>query len=296
MSEQDALDPVTVVGLGAMGKALAAALLKAGHRTTVWNRSAAKADTLVADGAVRADSITEAVTASPVVIVCLLDYEVTRDVLATAADALSGRLVVNLSNGTPNQARETAVWAAGHGAEYLDGGIMAVPPMIGRPEALVLYSGSQPAFDHHQDMLGRLGDSRYLGTDAGLASLYDLALLSAMYGQAAGARHALALIATERADLPEFTSSLLIPWLTAMTIGLPALAEQNDAVREAEDPVSPESMQAVAIANIAEASTGQGVDGELLSHLLVPLRDLIGHRGTGHDLPGLIDLARKAAL
>jgi NADPH-dependent reductive aminase-like protein len=106
-----------------------------------------------------------------------------------------------------------------------------------------------------------------------------VALLSAMYGQAAGARHALALIATEQADLPEFTSSLLIPWLTAMTIGLPALAEQNDAVREADDPVSPESMQAVAIANIAEASTGQGDDSDLLAHLLVPMRDLIGHRG-----------------
>ncbi|MGY6650672.1 NAD(P)-binding domain-containing protein [Amycolatopsis sp. TRM77291] len=295
MSEQDALTPVTVVGLGAMGKALAAALLKAGHRTTVWNRSAAKADTLVADGAVRAGSITEAITAGPVVIVCLLDNEVTHDVLAPAAGALSGRLLVNLGNGTPEQARETAVWAAGHGADYLDGGIMAVPPMIGRPEALVLYSGSKSAFDQHEGLLGRLGGSRYLGTDAGLAALYDLALLSAMYGQAAGARHALALVGTEQADLPEFTSSLLIPWLTtAMTVGLPALAEQTGAVREAEDPVSPESMQAVAIANIAEASAGQGVDGELLSHLLVPLRDLIGHRG--HDLPGLIELARKAAL
>lgn len=296
MSEQDALTPVTVVGLGAMGKALAAALLKAGHRTTVWNRSAAKADTLVADGAVRAGSITDAITASPVVIVCLLDYGVMHEVLAPAADALSGRLLVNLSNGTPEQGRETAVWAAGHGADYLDGGIMAVPPMIGHPEALVLYSGSKPAFDQHEGLLGRLGGSRYLGTDAGLAALYDLALLIEMYGQAAGDRHSLALVGTERADLADFTSSLLIPWLTAMTIGLPALAEQTDTVREAEDPVSPESMQAVAIANIAEASAGQGVDGELLSHLLVPLRDLIGHRGAGHDLPGLIELARKAAL
>lgn len=42
---------VSVLGLGAMGNALAAALVKAGHATTVWNRSAGKADNLVAQGA-----------------------------------------------------------------------------------------------------------------------------------------------------------------------------------------------------------------------------------------------------
>ena len=36
--------PVTVIGLGLMGQALAGAFLRAGHPTTVWNRSAAKAD------------------------------------------------------------------------------------------------------------------------------------------------------------------------------------------------------------------------------------------------------------
>lgn len=35
-------ESVTVLGLGAMGTALAGAFLRAGHRITVWNRSADK--------------------------------------------------------------------------------------------------------------------------------------------------------------------------------------------------------------------------------------------------------------
>lgn len=44
---------VTVIGLGPMGQALAAAFLAAGVRTTVWNRTPGKDRELVAAGAVR---------------------------------------------------------------------------------------------------------------------------------------------------------------------------------------------------------------------------------------------------
>ncbi|GAA3079292.1 hypothetical protein GCM10020000_76170 [Streptomyces olivoverticillatus] len=43
---------VTVIGLGAIGTALAGALVAAGHRTTVWNRTPGKGDALVEMGAV----------------------------------------------------------------------------------------------------------------------------------------------------------------------------------------------------------------------------------------------------
>jgi 3-hydroxyisobutyrate dehydrogenase-like beta-hydroxyacid dehydrogenase len=99
------------------------------------------------------------------VVACLLDYPVLHDILDPAD--WSGRALVNLTNGTPAQARETAGWAAGRGAAYLDGGIMAVPPMIGQPEAFVLYSGSKEQFDRYEPLLNCLGDSKYVGADAG---------------------------------------------------------------------------------------------------------------------------------
>lgn len=43
-------DPVTVIGLGPMGQAMVRAFLTAGHPTTVWNRTASRADAVVAEG------------------------------------------------------------------------------------------------------------------------------------------------------------------------------------------------------------------------------------------------------
>lgn len=42
--------PVTVIGLGPMGQALAGAFLMNGHPTTLWNRTAEKADYLISQG------------------------------------------------------------------------------------------------------------------------------------------------------------------------------------------------------------------------------------------------------
>lgn len=91
--------PVTVVG---MGSALAGAFLKGGHPTTVWNRSGEKADPLVDKGAIRAATPAEAVSASTVVIVCVSDYAAVREIVEPfLGEVLTGKVLVNLSSGTP---------------------------------------------------------------------------------------------------------------------------------------------------------------------------------------------------
>ncbi len=72
---------VSVLGLGAMGHALAAALVAAGHTTTVWNRSAGRADGLVEQGAAVAATAGAAVRAGELVVVCLLDHASVHEVL-----------------------------------------------------------------------------------------------------------------------------------------------------------------------------------------------------------------------
>src|SRR5690606_37357618 len=64
----------TVIGLGQMGSTLARLLLDSGYRVTVWNRTAAKAEPLVARGAELAPTALAAVSASRVVVVCVHDY------------------------------------------------------------------------------------------------------------------------------------------------------------------------------------------------------------------------------
>lgn len=219
--------PTTVLGLGAMGRAIAARFHADGHPLTVWNRTPGRADELVAAGATRAATAAEAAAASPLVVVCLLDQESVRDVLHPIAATLAGRVVVNLTSTTPDEARENAAWAAEHGIDYLDGGIMAIPEMIGRPEAFLLYSGSRTAFDSHRGQLERLGAASYLSEDAGIASLYDFALLAAMYVMFVGFYHGAAMVATAGVPATEF-AALAGPWLRAMTEALPLDAEFVD--------------------------------------------------------------------
>jgi 3-hydroxyisobutyrate dehydrogenase-like beta-hydroxyacid dehydrogenase len=51
---------VALIGLGQMGTGIAKSLLRAGHRVTVYNRTASRAEALRADGAIVAASVAEA--------------------------------------------------------------------------------------------------------------------------------------------------------------------------------------------------------------------------------------------
>lgn len=277
---------ISVLGLGAMGSALAGAFLGAGRKVTVWNRSAEKAAPFADHGAEIAGSAAEAMGASPLVVICLLDYAAVRDVLSGAVDQLAGRTIVNLTNGTPQDAREVAAWIEDQGSSYIDGGIMAVPPMIGSRDAFILYSGTAEAFHDYRQTLEILGAAQFLGPDAGLAPLYDLALLSAMYGLFGGFLHATALAGSEKVEAGRFTE-MLVPWLDAMTGVLPEIARQIDTHNYAAADGSNLAMQAVAIENIIATSHAQGVD----SGLIVPMPALMVHRIAcgfgGDDIAGL---------
>ena len=56
-----------------------------------------------------------------------------------------GRLLIQLSTGTPNEAREAGAGRT-HGADFLAGAIMAYPAEIGRTDANIIVSGAEPAF------------------------------------------------------------------------------------------------------------------------------------------------------
>lgn len=190
-------------------------------------------------------------------IICLLDYPSVSDVLGANTGALSGRVLVNLTNGTPAQSRELAAWAAQCDADYLDGEIMAVPPMIATPGAFLLYSGSRSAFDTYRHVLDSLGESHYLGADPGMAALHDLALLSGMYGLLMGVLHAFALIGTEGVEATTF-APMLSRWLDGMSGFVSAAAEQIDKCDYTIGVVSNLAMQAAGYVNLVRVADGHG--------------------------------------
>ncbi len=102
-ASESPLTPLTLLGLGAMGTALAEAWLTAGHPLTVWNRTAARADALAVRGAAVAPTVAEAVAANRLIVVCLLDDASVDDALAGLD--LTGKDLVNVVTSTPGQAR-----------------------------------------------------------------------------------------------------------------------------------------------------------------------------------------------
>ncbi|AUH42471.1 NAD(P)-dependent oxidoreductase [Streptomyces sp. CMB-StM0423] len=281
--------PVTLLGLGAMGTALARTWLAAGHPTTVWNRTPARAEALAAEGARRADGPAAAVEASTLVVVCLLDDVSVGEVLA--GTDLAGKDVVNLTTSTPAQARTRAAWAADRGARYLDGGIMAVPPMIGVPETggYVLYSGPRDVFDHHRDTLAVPAGATYVGEDPGFAALHDVALLSAMYGMHAGSAHAFALLRREAVDPVDF-APLLAGWLTAMAQSVHQTAAQLRDGDYTEGVVSNLAMQVAGTPTFLDTARQQGVSPELLTPYFELMRRRLTEGKADEGLTGLVDL------
>jgi 3-hydroxyisobutyrate dehydrogenase-like beta-hydroxyacid dehydrogenase len=251
--------PVTVIGLGAMGHTLARTFLTSGHPTTVWNRTARRADDLVADGATLADSIGAAVDAGPLVVVCVLDNDVALGLLDPITDRLRGRTLVNLTSSTPEDARAFADWAASHGVNHLDGAIMVPTPVVGTDDTLVLYSGERHVFDTHRPTLASLGGTvDYLGEDPGLAGLYDLGMLDLFFAGMTAYLHATAMVSADGV-----APSTFLPYARTMVdvLGevLPGLAAEVEAGSFPGD-TDTIAMELAAMDHIVHVSEARGLD------------------------------------
>ncbi|MFJ4579308.1 NAD(P)-dependent oxidoreductase [Streptomyces echinatus] len=282
--------PVTLLGTGAMGTALGRAWLAAGHPLTVWNRTPERTAALTAEGAVAAASAAEAVAANRLVVVCLLDDASVG--VALEGVELAGRDLVNLTTGTPADARARSAWAEERGARLLDGGIMAVPPMIGAPGAFVLYSGRPEVFEEHRDTLAVPAGTEYAGADPGLAALLDVALLSGMYGMFAGITHAFALLrGTDVA--PKDLAALLVPWLNAMAGSAHGTAERLRSGDHTSAVVSNLAMQVAGSGTLLRTAAEQGVSTELLAPFLDLMRRRLADGHGEEDISGLVELLRS---
>ena len=200
---------VTFIGLGPMGQAMVGSLLAAGHPVTVWNRTLARASGVVSAGAVLAPGPREALAGSELVILSLTDYAAMYSILADCETALQGKTIVNLSSDTPDATRAAAEWAERHGARFLTGGVMVPAPMVGTDAAYVYYSGPAEVLAAHESTLARIGASRYVGPDPGLAQLYYQAQLTVFLTALSGLLQGTALVASAGVTPDDFVNEAL---------------------------------------------------------------------------------------
>lgn len=266
MNTTDPYDPVTVIGLGPMGRAMAAALLRAGHHVTVWNRTPGRADELVAAGAALAATPAAAIAASPLTVLSLTDYQAMYAILDGPAqrEALAGRTVVNLSSDTPTASRDAASWVTGHGGHFVTGGVMVPAPVVGTADAYVYYSGSRDVYGRHAPALSVIGAPKYLGEDPGLAQLFYQAHLDVFLTALSSLLHATALVASAGVDPADFLPDALqtLSDIPAMVGGGAAMAGELAAGEHPGD-LSSALMMGATAEHILRTSEASGVDVEL---------------------------------
>jgi 3-hydroxyisobutyrate dehydrogenase-like beta-hydroxyacid dehydrogenase len=146
------------IGLGGMGRAIAANLLRAGHRLRVWNRSRAPMDELARQGA---EPVEEARLAfGGVVISMLADDEGMREVILAQRlleTAPAGTIHVNMATISVRFAEELAAEHQRHGVQYVSA------PVFGRPDAAaagqlnIVAAGDAAAIDRVQPLLDVIG-------------------------------------------------------------------------------------------------------------------------------------------
>jgi 3-hydroxyisobutyrate dehydrogenase-like beta-hydroxyacid dehydrogenase len=186
------MQSVTVIGLGGMGSALASALLDADYTVTVWNRTAAKAAPLVEAGASQADSVSDAIAASPTIITCVNSHTDTHAMLAERSGEIAGKQFIELTTGSAEEATALRELAKDNNAECVVGAICSYPSGIGKEGTCILIAGAEEVWRQNEAIIRTMGPaSDFIGENvASLAALFAALFLPRqgfMFGMIYGA-------------------------------------------------------------------------------------------------------------
>lgn len=255
---------VTVIGLGQMGSTLARLLLQKDYHVTVWNRTNAKANSLLEAGARVADNIVSAVQASPIIVICVFNYRAADKILDNpeVTAALAGRTLVQLTTGSPTEATRSEAWANAAGADYLDGAIQVAPEQMARPDTTIFVSGAARAYAASEGILKVFGGNiKYLGNRVSAAAALDLASLSYLYGSLLGFFHAARICESEG-----FPVDLLGGIISEISPGFAEFIRYESGVLQAGNfavSQSPLSISVEATERILKASQEYGINTEV---------------------------------
>jgi 3-hydroxyisobutyrate dehydrogenase-like beta-hydroxyacid dehydrogenase len=189
---------VGMIGLGLMGKSMAANLLKAGFQVTVWNRTRGRADELVRAGAKLASSPREVAVASEVVLTIVSDPPALEEVLWGAHGALDGlrrgSAYIDSSTVSPMLARRIAAACSDRGAAFLDAPVTGGTWGAEKGELVFMVGGEPEALKRVEPVLGAMGKRWFLLGPHGAGQTVKLAMNMILALQVDALAEALALV------------------------------------------------------------------------------------------------------
>ena len=160
---------VGFIGLGHMGAGMAANLLKAGHRVTVFNRTPAKAEALVTQGAKFAPSIAEASCGDAVMTMLSNDEAVESLVLGrdgVAANLAPGALHVSSSTISVALSERLTEVHAKKNQRFVAAPVFGRPDVAAAGRLFVVAGGDAAAVEKAASLLDAIGQKTFVISDA----------------------------------------------------------------------------------------------------------------------------------
>jgi 3-hydroxyisobutyrate dehydrogenase-like beta-hydroxyacid dehydrogenase len=169
---------IGVVGLGAMGAQLAGRLLESGHQVHGTNRTASRAQALIARGLRWHDTPREVASAAEVVISMVTDD----DALAAITDGSDGILTglspgtvyVDMSSVSPQASRQVAERVRALGGRMLDAPVSGSVPQAEQGTLAIMVGGEEATFERVEPLLRQLGQTVTRVGDNGAGTLLKL--------------------------------------------------------------------------------------------------------------------------
>jgi len=172
-----------------MGSGIARTLIEGGCKVSVWNRSRAKVDDLVAVGAIGCNEPKEALDANTIVIVCVSDYAVWRHIIQehSLASHFEDTCIIQLTTGTIDDVQTHASLIQDNGGRLVEGAVMCYPRNLGTDEAALLLSGAPNVVEECTPILSILDENwKSLGEDINQPSVLSRSLMSGLTGALMG--------------------------------------------------------------------------------------------------------------
>jgi 3-hydroxyisobutyrate dehydrogenase len=152
---------VGFIGLGIMGRGMAANLLKAGFELTVWNRTIARMDELVAQGARAGANPADVAGRSDIVVVCVSDTPDVQTVVlgeqGVLRGARPGSLLIDCSTISPQATREIATRLAQNGVYMLDAPVSGGSEGAAKGTLSIMVGGAAEQFERALPIFQAMG-------------------------------------------------------------------------------------------------------------------------------------------
>lgn len=149
------------IGLGIMGRGMAANLLKAGFPLTVWNRTITRMQELVAQGAHAGASPADVAERSDIVVICVSDTPDVEEVIlgerGVIHGARPGSLVIDCSTISPKATREIAHKLAQQAIFMLDAPVSGGSEGAARGTLSIMVGGEREQFERALPVFQAMG-------------------------------------------------------------------------------------------------------------------------------------------